>query len=330
LAQGSTSVNQTVSIFRIPPADELILALNMLAQRRLLSKAVALILAACACRLASRGVAGSAFAPSAATLAAPARAAADRAAAERDADAMMLEDALRGAEAAASSASRGSAGSTFASSAAMITASAADRSDTDARMLEDVLRSAEAAASLASRGGAGAAFAPSAATLAAPARAVDDRTDAERDADTRELEDALRGAEAAAGGRRNSELEPRLQSGGKFAEAVPETALNPPWATCYVEAQLTTKSVIEEWIIRGESEVIDSFSAWRRSSQGAGSIKCVDISTEDALQAECLECALTFDVSAEGMLTLTTGPSDCMESAARGHGFCKSGELLLG
>jgi len=288
----------------------------MPAQRRLLSKALALILAAFACRLHSRGGAGHAFAPSAATLAATARAAADRAGAERDADTRMLEEALRGAEAASA---RAAAGRT-----------AADRTDTGARTLEDVLLSAAAAAAGASRGGAGSPFATSAATLAAPARAVDDRTDAERDADTRELEDALRGAEAAAGGRRNSELEPRLQSGGKFAEAVPETALNPPWATCYVEAQLTTKSVIEEWIIRGESEVIDSFSAWRRSSQGAGSIKCVDISTEDALQAECLECALTFDVSAEGMLTLTTGPSDCMESAARGHGFCKSGELLLG
>ncbi|CAK0887776.1 unnamed protein product [Prorocentrum cordatum] len=215
----------------------------MLAQRRLLSKALALILAASACRLASRGGAGHAFAPPVATLAAPARAVAGRAGAQRDADAMLLEDVLRGAEAAA---------------------------------------------------------------------------------------DALRGAEAAARGRRSSDLEPRLESGGKFAEAVPETALNPPWATCYVEAQLTTKSVIEEWVMRGESEVIESFSAWRRSSEGAGNIKCVDISTEDALQSECLECALTFDLSAEGTLSFVTGPSDCMESAARGHGFCKSGELLLG
>jgi len=249
----------------------------MLAQRRLLSKALALILAASACRLASRGGAGHAFAPPVATLAAPARAVAGRAGAQRDADAMLLEDVLRGAEAAAASA-----------------------------------------------------FVPPAATPAAPARAVDDRTDAERDADTMALEDALRGAEAAARGRRSSDLEPRLESGGKFAEAVPETALNPPWATCYVEAQLTTKSVIEEWVMRGESEVIESFSAWRRSSEGAGNIKCVDISTEDALQSECLECALTFDLSAEGTLSFVTGPSDCMESAARGHGFCKSGELLVG
>jgi len=179
---------------------------------------------------------------------------------------------------------------------------------------------------LASRGGAGSAFAPAAATVTAPARAVAGRADAEREADARVLEDALRGAAAA----KASDLEPRLQSGGVSAEAVQETALNPPWATCYVEAQLTTKSVIEEWVMRGESEVIESFSAWRRSSEGAGNIKCVDISTEDALQSECLECALTFDLSAEGTLSFVTGPSDCMESAARGHGFCKSGELLVG
>jgi 3-dehydroquinate synthase len=56
----------------------------MPAQRRLLNKALALILAASACRLASRGGAGSAFVPSASTGAAPARAAADRTVAERN------------------------------------------------------------------------------------------------------------------------------------------------------------------------------------------------------------------------------------------------------
>jgi 3-dehydroquinate synthase len=56
----------------------------MPAQRRLLNRALALILAASACRLASRGGAGSAFVPSASTGAAPARAAADRTVAERN------------------------------------------------------------------------------------------------------------------------------------------------------------------------------------------------------------------------------------------------------
>jgi hypothetical protein len=198
--------------------------------------------------------------------------------------------------------------------------------DADARVLVDALRGAEAAVSSASRGRAGSAFAPSSATEAAPVQAVADRTDAERDADARVLEDALRGVEAAA----SSDLEPRLQSGGEFADVVPETVLNPPWATCYVEAQLTTRSVIEEWVMRGESEVLASFSAWRRSSEEPTRIKCVDTPTEDALQSECLECALTFDVSAEGVLTFATGSSNCMESAARGQGFCKSGQLLLG
>jgi len=52
-------------------------------QRRLLSRAFALILAAVACRLASRGGAGSAFAPSASTAAPSAWAVEDRAVAER-------------------------------------------------------------------------------------------------------------------------------------------------------------------------------------------------------------------------------------------------------
>jgi hypothetical protein len=175
--------------------------------------------------------------------------------------------------------------------------------------------------------------------VAAPARAAADRTDAEREADARVLDDAIRGAMAA----KSSDLEPRLKSGGDFAEAAPETALNPPWATCYVEAQRATGSVIEEWLMRGEREVTASFSAWRRSSEEATSIKCIDTPTEDALQSECLECvahdevqaqmmpfAVNGHVSVEGVLTFSTGSSQCIESAARGQGFCKSAQLLLG
>jgi hypothetical protein len=179
------------------------------------------------------------------------------------------------------------------------------------------------------------------ATLAAPERAATDRTDAERDADARVLADALRGARAAA----FSDLEPRRQSGGQLAEAAPETALNPPWATCYVEAQLTTSSVLEQWVMRGERDVVASFSAWRRSSEEPTSVRCVDTPAEDALRSECLECAahdevrqkawgtpfaVTGHVSTEGVLTFSTGSSQCMESVARGQGFCKSGQVLLG
>jgi len=204
---------------------------------------------------------------------------------------------------------------------------------------------AASACRLASRGGAGHAFAPPVATLAAPARAVAGRAGAQRDADAMLLEDVLRGAEAAARGRRSSDLEPRLESGGKFAEAVPETALNPPWATCYVEAQLTTASVLEEWVMRGERDVVASFSAWRRSSEEPTSVRCVDTPAEDALRAECLECAAHDEVrqkawgmpfavngrvSEEGVLTFSTGTSQCLESVSRGQGFCKSGQVLLG
>jgi len=242
VAHGGTCVEHTVSVFRNPSADARSRGLNMPAQRRLFSKALALILVAGACCLASRG-------------------------------------------------------------------------------------------------GAGSAFAPAAATVTAPARAVAGRADAEREADARVLEDALRGAAAA----KASDLEPRLQSGGVSAEAVQETALNPPWATCYVEAQRTAGSVFEEWVMRGEREVTASFSAWRRSSDEATSIRCVDTPTEDALQSECLECvahdefqaqmvpfAVNGHVSMDGVLTFSTGSSQCMDSASRGQGFCKSAQLLLG
>jgi hypothetical protein len=252
----------------------------------------------------------------------------DRTGAEREADARVLQDALRDAMAATSSVSRSVAHRTVAEH------DADDRTDAereaDMRVLEDALRDAEAAASPASR---------SVAHRTVAEHDADDRTDAEREADMRVLEDALRGAEAAA----PPDLGPRLQSGGAFAEAVPETMLNPSWATCYVEAQLTTRPVIEEWVMRGDREVIASFSAWRRSSDEATGIKCVDTSAEDALQSQCLECAAHDEAQAhmtpfavhghapaEGVLTLSTGSSQCMQSAARGQGFCKSGQLLLG
>ncbi|CAK0906374.1 unnamed protein product [Prorocentrum cordatum] len=157
-------------------------------------------------------------------------------------------------------------------------------------------------------GAASAAFAPGAAA-AAPARAAADRADAERDADARVLANALRGARDA----RFSDLEPRARSGGYIAEAAPEMALNPPWATCYVEVQQATSSVLEEWVMRGERDVVASFNDWRRSSEEPTSVRCVDISAEDALRAECLECAGNDEAS-----------------AARGKGFCKSGQVLLG
>jgi len=95
--------------------------------------------------------------------------------------------------------------------------------------------------------------------------------------------------------------------------------------------------------MRGEREVTASFSAWRRSSDEATSIRCVDTPTEDALQSECLECvahdefqaqmvpfAVNGHVSMDGVLTFSTGSSQCMDSASRGQGFCKSAQLLLG
>jgi hypothetical protein len=103
-----------------------------------------------------------------------------------------------------------------------------------------------------------------------------------------------------------------------------------------VEAQLTTKPVIEEWTMRGEREVTAKFSAWRRTSEDqATNIKCVDTPAEDALQSECMECSLTplafsGHLSEEGVLSFLTGSSSCLERVARGQGFCKSGELVLG
>ncbi|CAK0906376.1 unnamed protein product [Prorocentrum cordatum] len=116
-------------------------------------------------------------------------------------------------------------------------------------------------------GAASAAFAPGAAA-AAPARAAADRADAERDADARVLANALRGARDA----RFSDLEPRARSGGYIAEAAPEMALNPPWATCYVEVQQATSSVLEERAWRGAvtCETVATFEGCWEEEPGVG------------------------------------------------------------
>lgn len=178
------------------------------------------------------------------------------------------------------------------------------------------------------------------ATLAGPARAVEAR-DSALDGENRAPTTALRSAPASRDPRAAS-LE--LLPGGAFVEHFPEMALNPPWATCYVETQHTTETVLEEWVMRGEREVVAAFRSWRRNSEQPTSVRCAETPAEQALRSVCIQCAATEQqaeeatgmpfalsgrVSASGVMTFGLASTQCMAATAKGNGFCKSGQVAL-
>uniref|UniRef100_A0A6T8XIG1 Uncharacterized protein n=1 Tax=Pyrodinium bahamense TaxID=73915 RepID=A0A6T8XIG1_9DINO len=108
---------------------------------------------------------------------------------------------------------------------------------------------------------------------------------------------------------------------------------NPPWATCFVEEQQATRSVLEEWVLRGEHSQLAAFRAWRQRGADPTSVRCVELPEEEALRTVCLEC-----VSPSGISTAALGAhgatafgafSQCMAQTAMGLGFCKSGQVTL-
>jgi len=113
-------------------------------------------------------------------------------------------------------------------------------------------------------------------------------------------------------------------------------AQNPPWAKCFVEAQDTSKSVLEEWVMRGERETVDTFRSWRQGTSTPTSVRCVETSPSDAMQATCLDCVSLSEI---GFLSPGTMPADamrflglssqCLATAAVNAGFCKSGVVTL-
>jgi len=122
--------------------------------------------------------------------------------------------------------------------------------------------------------------------------------------------------------------------------AAPRVAQNPPWATCFVEAAEGDRSVLEEWVLRGEPRTLDAFRAWRRRSAERSSVRCASTSASEAMRAVCLQCAspseeAAFGVSASvhmgsaGAMLVVAGEPQCMARVASGQGFCKSGQVSL-
>jgi len=115
----------------------------------------------------------------------------------------------------------------------------------------------------------------------------------------------------------------------------PGTTQNPPWATCFVEGQQEEKSVLEEWVMRGDRENVDSFRRWRQRGSEPTSGRCMETSAKQAMQAICLECVpheagLSFAATPRVSGNILTFPStQCLRSMAGGSGFCKSGIVSI-
>lgn len=114
----------------------------------------------------------------------------------------------------------------------------------------------------------------------------------------------------------------------------PGTTQNPPWATCFVQGRQEEKSVLEEWVMRGDRENVDSFRRWRQRGAEPTSVRCMETSAKAAMEAICLECVphdgLPFTPAGHlqgGMLTFTS--TQCVRSMTGGSGFCKSGIVSI-
>jgi len=111
---------------------------------------------------------------------------------------------------------------------------------------------------------------------------------------------------------------------------------NPQWATCFVQAQQASQSVLEEWVLRGERSSLSAFRAWRQDTMEPTAVRCIEMAEEEAMHTVCLECASPGGATPLG-LGLPNAPagiafgsmSQCMAHTAMGLGFCKSGQVAM-
>lgn len=129
---------------------------------------------------------------------------------------------------------------------------------------------------------------------------------------------------------------------------------SPPWMTCHVEytdrsgrdehGSVLSKTVLEEWVMKGTDDVVSSFRMWRLRDLGASAaVRCFP--TQKAIEdVRCLVCvprsaALPFSPQGrlhpvqQGFLSssvLTIGGVDqCLAGSLGGSSFCKSGSVAL-
>lgn len=142
------------------------------------------------------------------------------------------------------------------------------------------------------------------------------------------------------------------ESSGKPDDIVPGVTNAVPYVTCFVEitdrnqrdefGSVTPKQVLEEWIMRGDDQTVNSFTSWRQRDAVMESLRCVQTSSQAAEETMCLQCVSpTMSVSLlEGMPDVVGtvhpnsvmtfgGISNCLSHSSRRPGFCKAGTVSM-
>jgi hypothetical protein len=163
----------------------------------------------------------------------------------------------------------------------------------------------------------------------------------ERKSDEEEFKDRLK--------EMNTTLE---VASGKPDDIVPGVTNAVPYVTCFVEVMdrnqrdefgsVTPKQVLEEWIMRGDDQTVNSFTFWRQRDAIIQSLRCVQTSSQAAEETMCLQCVsptmsaallegvpnIVGTVQPNSVMTFG-GLRNCLSHSSRRQGFCKAGTVSM-
>lgn len=127
-----------------------------------------------------------------------------------------------------------------------------------------------------------------------------------------------------------------LQSEAEYERDLPGpgTIQGPPWSTCSVEYQDGGRNVLEEWIMRGESDTVNAFRNFRNAETGTSTnvnVRCEDTAPVASDGVTCLECIMTSDSASQGSRVVQTFGTlqQCFALTVGGTGFCRSGGVAV-
>lgn len=132
-----------------------------------------------------------------------------------------------------------------------------------------------------------------------------------------------------------------LETSGQKTPHSHLTALNPPWAQCFVESWETERTVLEEWVMRDERNSVKTFKAWRENRESGDdpvTLRCEPVMPSDEEEVRCLECVAQRQVgwlralagvSHESFQVVATNTDlqSCLQDAITGTVFCKRGTV---
>jgi len=141
-------------------------------------------------------------------------------------------------------------------------------------------------------------------------------------------------------------------SSGLPIDTVRGVTNSPPYATCFVEYQdrsqrdfegtVQPRSILEEWVMRGDGETLDSFKEWRLRDGGDMTFRCLTTTSNSLRDTTCIECVshspfsaslagpggIVGTVHSSNVMTFN-GLPQCLATHGGRMGFCKSGMVAV-